>query len=70
MSESFSYRLRKAHDLIANPAFIVMKSIDEFKDKTTTPNQLWQTGLSYLKIIGWGRFDLHCTSIRDARFIT
>jgi hypothetical protein len=27
----------KAHDLITNPAFIVMKAADEFKDKTTAP---------------------------------
>ena len=33
----------KAHDLITSPAFIVIKAADEFKDKTTAPNQLWQT---------------------------
>jgi hypothetical protein len=27
--------LLKAHDLIASPAFIVVKAVDEFKDKTT-----------------------------------
>jgi len=32
----------KAHDLIASPAYIVIKAADEFKDKTTAPNQLWQ----------------------------
>jgi hypothetical protein len=30
----------KAHDLIASPAFIVIKAADAFKDKTTAPNQL------------------------------
>ncbi len=35
----------KAHDLITSPAFIVVKAADEFKDKTTAPNQLWQTDL-------------------------
>ena len=44
----------KAHDLIASPAFIVMKAADAFKDKTTAPNQLWQTDFTYLKVIGWG----------------
>ena len=43
VSESSVYRLLKAHDLITSPAFIVMKAADEFKDKTTAPNQLWQT---------------------------
>ena len=44
----------KAHDLITSPAFIVIKAADEFKDKTTAPNQLWQTDFTYLKVIGWG----------------
>ena len=48
----------KAHDLITSPAFIVMKAADEFKDKTTAPNQLWQTDFTYLKVIGWGWFYL------------
>jgi putative transposase len=50
MSEASVYRLLKAHDLSASPAFIDMKASDEFKDKTTTaPNQLWQTDFTYLK---------------------
>ena len=43
VSEASVYRLLKAHDLITSPAFIVIKAADEFKDKTTAPNQLWQT---------------------------
>jgi putative transposase len=43
VSEASVYRLLKAQDLIASPAFIVMKAADEFKDKTTAPNQLWPT---------------------------
>ena len=35
VSEASVYRLLKAHDLIASPAFIVMKAADEFSDKTT-----------------------------------
>jgi hypothetical protein len=31
---------------IASPAYIVMKAGDEFKDKTTAPNELWQTDFS------------------------
>jgi putative transposase len=54
VSEASVYRLLKAHDLIASPAYIVMKAADEFKDKTTAPNQLWQTDFTYLKVIGWG----------------
>ena len=58
VSEASVYRLLKAHDLIASPAFIVMKAADEFKDKTTAPNQLWQTDFTYQKVIGWGWFYL------------
>jgi transposase InsO family protein len=56
VSEASAYRLLKAHDLITSPAFIVMKAADEFKGKTTGPNQLWQTDFTYLKVIGWGWF--------------
>src|SRR6516165_1987103 len=47
-SEASVYRLLQAHDLIASPVFIVMKAANEFKDKTTAPNQLRQ-----LKALGW-----------------
>ena len=49
VSEASVYRLLKARDLIASPAFIVMKAANQFKDKTTAPNQLWQTDFTYLK---------------------
>jgi putative transposase len=42
VSEASVYRLLKAQDLITNPAYIVIKAADEFHDKTTAPNQLWQ----------------------------
>ena len=58
VSEASVYRLLKAHDLITSPAYIVMKAADEFKDKTTAPNQLWQTDFTYLKVTGWGWFYL------------
>ncbi len=48
------YRLLKSHDLITSPAYIVIKDADEFKDKTTASNQMWQTDFTYLKVIGWG----------------
>ena len=54
VSEASVYRLLKAHDLITSPAFIVMKAANTFKDKTTAPNEMWQTDFSYFKIIGWG----------------
>ena len=58
VSEASVYRLLKAHDLITSPAFIVIKAADEFRDKTTTINQMWQTDFTYIKIVGWGWYYL------------
>src|ERR1700680_4030274 len=69
VSEASVYRLLKAHDLITNPAYIVMKAADEFKDKTTTPNQLWQTDFTYLKVTGWGWFYLSTALDDFSRYI-
>jgi transposase len=58
VSESSVYRILKAEDLVTAPAHIVMKAANEFKDKTTRPNELWQTDFTYLKVLGWGWFYL------------
>jgi putative transposase len=63
VSEASVYRLLKAFDLIASPAYIVVKAADAFRDKTTAPNQLWQTDFTYLKVIGWGW--LYLSSVLD-----
>jgi transposase InsO family protein len=69
VSEASVYRLLKAHDLITSPAFIVIKAADEFKDKTTSINQLWQTDFTYLKVIGWGWFYLSTILDDFSRYI-
>ncbi len=69
VSEASVYRLLKAFDLIASPAYIVVTAADEFRDKTTAPNQLWQTDFTYLKVIGWGWFYLSSVLDDFSRYI-
>ena len=69
VSEASVYRLLKALDLITSPAFVVIKAADEFRDKTTAPNQLWQTDFTYLKIIGWGWYYLSTILDDFSRYI-
>ena len=40
ISESSAYRILKAEDLITAPAHVVICAADEFRDKTTRPNEL------------------------------
>src|ERR1700746_2105899 len=69
VSEASVYRLLKARGLIASPAFIVIKAAEAFKDKTTAPNQLWQTDFTYLKVFGWGWFYLSTVLDDFSRYI-
>ena len=63
------FQILKAHDLITSPAYIVIKAAEEFRDKTTAPNQLWQTDFTYLKITGWGWYYLSTVLDDFSRFI-
>lgn len=69
VSEASVYRLLAAHDLIASPAFVVVKAADEFHTKTTAPDQLWQTDFTYLKVTGWGWFYLSTVLDDFSRYV-
>lgn len=69
VSEASVYRLLKSYDLITSPAYVVIKAGDEFRDKTTRPNQMWQTDFTYLKVTGWGWFYLSTVLDDFSRYI-
>ena len=69
VSESSVYRLLKAYNLIASPAYATIKAANEFHDKTTAPNQMWQTDFTYLKVTGWGWFYLSTVLDDYSRYI-
>ena len=69
VSESSVYRILKKANLIASPAYIVMSASDQFKDKTTYVNEMWQTDFTYFKIINWGWYYLSTILDDYSRYI-
>ena len=69
ISESSAYRILKEADLITAPDYVVIKAAEEFKDKTTAINQMWQTDFTYFKIIGWGWYYLFTILDDYSRYI-
>lgn len=69
ISESSVYRILREYGLLTAPAHIIMSASDEFKDKTSYPNQMWQTDFTYFKIIGWGWYYLSTVLDDYSRYI-
>jgi transposase len=69
ISESSAYRFLKEADLITAPDYVVIKAADEFTDKTTAINEMWQTDFTYFKIIGWGWYYLSTILDDYSRYI-
>lgn len=69
ISESSMYRILREYGLMTAPAHIVLSASDEFKDKTSRPNQMWQTDFTYFKIIGWGWYYLSTVLDDYSRYI-
>jgi putative transposase len=55
VSEASVYRLFKSYDLITSPAYVVVKAADEFRDKTTAPNQMLLSGMLRIPCRAAGR---------------
>ena len=58
ISESSVYRILKAYDLVASPAFVLISAKDRFDHPTRRVHELWQTDFTYCKIVGWGWYYL------------
>lgn len=69
ISESSVYRILKANGMITAPAFILTSASDEFKDKTTRINEMWQTDFTYFKVFGWGQYYLSTVLDDHSRYI-
>lgn len=69
ISESSVYRILKVYDLVASPAYILIKASDKFKHPTTRINELWQTDFTYFKVLGWGWYYLSTVMDDYSRYI-
>ena len=69
VSESSVYRILREYGLMPEPAFSMESAADEFKDKTTRVNEMWQTDFTFLKVNGWGWYYLSTVLDDYSRYI-
>lgn len=69
ISESSVYRILKDRGLILPAVYLAQSAADEFKEKTTRVNELWQTDFTYFKILGWGWYYLSTILDDYSRYI-
>ena len=58
ISESSVYRILKERGLITAPAHILLSAANEYINKTSRVNEMWQTDFTYFLIKGWGWYYL------------
>jgi transposase InsO family protein len=69
ISESSVYRILKQAGLISPPTHDLIMAADEFSNKTTRVNEMWQTDFTYFKIVGWGWYFLSTILDDYSRYI-
>lgn len=69
ISETSVYRILKEKGLITTPTYILLSASNEFKNKTQFVHELWQTDLTYFKILGWGWYYLSTILDDYSRYI-
>lgn len=69
ISESSVYRILKERGLITSPAHILMAAGNEFTNKTTRVNEMWQTDFTYFKVLRWGWYYLSTVIDDKSRYI-
>lgn len=69
LSESSVYRILKAYDLVASPAYVVLSARDRFPHPTRQVHELWQTDFTYFKVVGWGWYYLSTVLDDYSRYI-
>lgn len=58
VSEATCYRLLRRHGLVKPAEVIGFAAEQEYRRKTSRPNQMWATDGAYLKVAGWGYYYL------------